>query len=113
MGCRSPRWSRFRKITRSVRSPNKKEPKHSEPENLPVRFQTGTKAMPIFEYQCCKCKYRFETIVLSAREKITCPECQSSAVDKQLSVFRSPASDREASASGVGCGCTPQTCGCR
>jgi len=63
------------------------------------------KAMPIFEYQCRKCNHRFETIVLAARKKITCPECQSSAVDKQLSVFRSPASDREPSASAGGCGC--------
>jgi putative FmdB family regulatory protein len=70
------------------------------------------KAMPIFEYQCRKCKHRFETIVLSGREKIACPQCQNSAVEKQLSVFRSPNSDRKASASTGGCGCTPQTCGC-
>jgi hypothetical protein len=29
-----------------------------------------------------------------------------------LSVFSSPGSGKEASASGAGCGCTPQTCGC-
>jgi putative FmdB family regulatory protein len=68
--------------------------------------------MPIFEYNCSKCKHHFETVVLSTREKIACPKCQSNAVEKQLSVFSSRASGRQADASG-GCGCTPQTCGCR
>ena len=70
--------------------------------------------MPIFEYNCRKCHHRFETIVLSAREKIACPHCRSSALDKQFSVFRAPSSSgQEASASAGGCACTPQTCGCR
>jgi putative FmdB family regulatory protein len=70
--------------------------------------------MPIFEYCCRKCSHRFETIVLSQRERIACPNCQSSALEKQLSVFSSPASgDAEnAAASGGACACTPQTCGC-
>jgi putative FmdB family regulatory protein len=68
--------------------------------------------MPIFEYNCRRCKHRFETIVLSPREKIACPKCQSSAVEKQLSVFSSPASGQETSVASGGCGCTPQTCGC-
>jgi putative FmdB family regulatory protein len=45
--------------------------------------------MPIFEYNCCHCQHSFETIVLSAREKVSCPKCESSAVEKQLSVFSS------------------------
>jgi len=69
--------------------------------------------MPIFEYSCRKCNHRFETIVLSTREKIACPKCRSSALEKQLSVFSSPAYGPEASASAGGCGCMPQTCGCR
>jgi len=69
--------------------------------------------MPIFEYNCRKCKHPFETIVHSTREKIACPKCQSTAVDKQLSVFSAPASAQEAAASGGGCACAPQTCGCR
>jgi putative FmdB family regulatory protein len=69
--------------------------------------------MPIFEYSCRRCDHRFETIVRSAREKIVCPKCQSKTVDKQLSVFSSPATGKEASpAAGAGCACTPQTCGC-
>lgn len=59
--------------------------------------------MPIFEYNCRQCMHRFETLVLSSREKIACPKCQSSAVEKQLSVFSSPASVSEGSVTGGGC----------
>ena len=68
--------------------------------------------MPIFEYNCCNCHHSFETIILSAREKVSCPKCESSAVEKQLSVFSSPGSQSEKTVSAGGCGCTPQTCGC-
>lgn len=68
--------------------------------------------MPIFEYRCRDCNAQFETIVLSAREKVACPKCRSGAVDKQLSVFSAPATAKEATASGGSCACTPQTCGC-
>jgi putative FmdB family regulatory protein len=68
--------------------------------------------MPIFEYSCRRCQNHFEQIVLSVSEKISCPKCASGAVEKQLSVFSSPSSGKEVSASGGGCACTPQTCGC-
>jgi putative FmdB family regulatory protein len=71
--------------------------------------------MPIFEYNCCNCDHRFETIVLSTHnKKVSCPKCDSRAVEKQLSVFSSPVSGKESSPSAAGgCACTPQTCGCR
>ncbi len=69
--------------------------------------------MPILEYNCRCGSHHFETIVLSVRKKIACPKCHSETVDKQLSVFSSPAMEKEAAAaSGAGCACTPQTCGC-
>jgi putative FmdB family regulatory protein len=69
--------------------------------------------MPIFEYNRSRCNQQFETIVLSHREKISCPKCNSSAVEKQLSVFSSHAPGNEASVSSSSAGgCTPQTCGC-
>ena len=68
--------------------------------------------MPIFEYRCRGCNAQFETIVLSARERVACPKCESNAVEKQLSVFSAPASVKEAGTVGGGCACTPQTCGC-
>jgi len=55
--------------------------------------------MPIYEYNCRRCDHRFETIVLSSREKISCPECSSTAIEKQLSVFSAPASDKQADSS--------------
>jgi putative FmdB family regulatory protein len=70
--------------------------------------------MPIYEYQCRRCQHHFEQIVLSSREKVSCPQCASRAVEKRLSVFSSPASRSEANtSSGGGCGgCGPQGCGC-
>lgn len=66
--------------------------------------------MPIFEYKCRACTHLFETIVLSSREKISCPTCGSDAVEKQLSLISKPASAQDAPSSA--CACTPQTCGC-
>jgi putative FmdB family regulatory protein len=69
--------------------------------------------MPIFEYNCRGCHHSFEQIILSAREQVRCPKCDSSAVEKQLSVFSSPANRSEQTAGApAGCACTPQTCGC-
>jgi putative FmdB family regulatory protein len=67
--------------------------------------------MPIFEYNCRSCHQSFEQLVLSVKEKVLCPKCDSNAVEKQLSVFSSPGAEPQASPGG-GCGCTPQTCGC-
>jgi putative FmdB family regulatory protein len=67
--------------------------------------------MPIFEYSCRDCDHRFETIVLSPREKVSCPKCDSRSVEKQLSVFSSPVSVKESSQStGGGCACPPILC---
>jgi len=68
--------------------------------------------MPIFEYNCRICEHHFESIVLSAREKISCPKCASKKVDKQLSVFSAPASTGVATSDDGVCTGTPQTCGC-
>ncbi len=69
--------------------------------------------MPIFEYACRSCSHRFEALVLSSKERISCPQCASVKVEKQLSVFSSPGAVKNDPASaGSSCGCTPQTCGC-
>ncbi|HEY7166341.1 MAG TPA: FmdB family zinc ribbon protein [Candidatus Binatia bacterium] len=67
--------------------------------------------MPIFEYSCQNCENHFEELVLNSTETVSCPKCSSKSVYKQLSVFSSPGPEPQA-ASGGGCGCTPQTCGC-
>ncbi len=46
--------------------------------------------MPIFEYACRDCGHRFETLVRSGATP-DCPNCHSGSLDKQLSVFATPA----------------------
>ena len=62
--------------------------------------------MPIFEFICKKCKKKFETVVLGAKEEIKCPECAGTEVEKQVSAFA-------ASSSGSGCSnydaCRPES----
>ena len=71
--------------------------------------------MPIYEYRCRSCDTAFEHFVLSRNESVTCPKCGGGEVERQLSVFSSIGSKSESTevAAGSGCGCTPQTCGCR
>lgn len=42
--------------------------------------------MPIFEYACQDCGHRFEALVRGDTVP-ACPSCQSSHLEKQLSVF--------------------------
>ena len=71
--------------------------------------------MPIYEYICEDCGARYEQIVMSRGQKISCPKCSSSSHTLQLSVFstnsRSNSSASESSSPG-GCASTPNTCGC-
>ncbi|HUR71162.1 MAG TPA: FmdB family zinc ribbon protein [Candidatus Limnocylindrales bacterium] len=69
--------------------------------------------MPIFEYNCASCDHHFEIIVLSPREKISCPKCTGKKVGKQLSVFSAPASTSGTAPNPGVCTGTPQSCGCR
>ena len=68
--------------------------------------------MPIFEYVCGRCEHRFETLVRSNAEQVSCPHCTSDSVVKQLSVFSSVGSAKESAGNDGGCACTPATCGC-
>lgn len=45
--------------------------------------------MPIYEYACSDCGHPFEALV-RADTVPACPSCQSTALDKQLSVFATP-----------------------
>src|SRR5208282_6297753 len=53
--------------------------------------------MPIYEYVCDDCGERFERIVMSQRQKITCPKCESAKHTIQLSVFAAPANGSKSS----------------
>lgn len=41
--------------------------------------------MPIYEYACKTCTARFETLVLSSDEKVVCPSCHGSELEKLIS----------------------------
>jgi putative FmdB family regulatory protein len=51
--------------------------------------------MPIYEYACKACGQKFETLVRSDTVP-QCPHCQSTELDKQLSVFATTATSPEA-----------------
>jgi putative FmdB family regulatory protein len=37
--------------------------------------------MPIYDYQCCTCRHRFELLV-RAGEKVNCPKCNATDVER-------------------------------
>lgn len=47
--------------------------------------------MPIYEYICDDCGERYERIVMSQKQTIACPNCESKKHTIQLSVFAAPA----------------------
>lgn len=60
--------------------------------------------MPLYEYRCADCQHDFELLV---REQtvLACPSCQSTHLEKQLSVFA--VSTPGGSASGRNAGMAP------
>jgi len=46
--------------------------------------------MPIFEYACSACGHAFETLVRAGTTP-DCPQCHSTKLEKQLSVFATAA----------------------
>lgn len=43
--------------------------------------------MPIFEYVCQSCGYKFEKLILDPGEEVRCTKCQSDRVHKAVSLF--------------------------
>jgi putative FmdB family regulatory protein len=65
--------------------------------------------MPLFEYQCKKCGYRFEELQKNVSDKSTkCPKCESGKTERQLSTFS--ASVHEGGGSGDTGSCSTGTC---
>jgi putative FmdB family regulatory protein len=52
--------------------------------------------MPIYEYVCDDCGAHYERIVMSQKQSITCPKCESAKHTIQLSVFAAPANGSKA-----------------
>lgn len=69
--------------------------------------------MPIYEYRCKACGTKFEQLVCG-QEKVSCPECGKSKLDKLFSVFGVKSGDKFTPSSGSGCGtCQASSCeGC-
>ena len=67
--------------------------------------------MPIYEYHCNKCDKNFEELVLSQSEKICCPNCKSSKVERLLSGFSFKCSGNFSGTGGSSCsGCSSTNC---
>jgi putative FmdB family regulatory protein len=71
--------------------------------------------MPIFEYVCKDCGRPFEKIVPRYDSDASCAHCNSSNVEKQLSVFAVSGSSSGEESFDAGCGrcgaAQPGTCG--
>jgi len=72
--------------------------------------------MPIYEYICDDCGERYERMVMSQKQAIACPKCESSKHAIQLSAFAAPAngnksSHRSSSAPSSRGGCCGGGCG--
>jgi putative FmdB family regulatory protein len=67
--------------------------------------------MPIYEYACSDCGHAFEALVRSDTVP-QCPQCQSTSLAKQLSVFATTASTSEPAPMMSGpCGACPNASG--
>ncbi|HEX16729.1 MAG TPA: zinc ribbon domain-containing protein, partial [Deltaproteobacteria bacterium] len=42
--------------------------------------------MPIYEFRCEDCGEEFETLVLSSKEEVRCPQCRGEKVKRLMSV---------------------------
>jgi putative FmdB family regulatory protein len=72
--------------------------------------------MPIYEFECQKCRKEFEELVRNRDEGVQCPQCQSADVKKLMSAFAfKSGSTFVSSAPQSGCsGCTGGSChGCK
>ncbi|MCK8600823.1 FmdB family zinc ribbon protein [Desulfoferrobacter suflitae] len=73
--------------------------------------------MPIYEYECCDCCEKFETLVFRSDEAVRCPKCNSDKAQRVMSVcgFKSggdkgAASSRMGSGGASCAGCTSGSC---
>lgn len=59
--------------------------------------------MPIYEFSCTKCGHQFEKLQKNAGvETVTCPNCGSTEVSKELSSFSATGSSSTTSCNPVG-----------
>jgi len=58
--------------------------------------------MPLFEYKCVDCGYKFEELVCG-QPQVACPACQSVNVEKLFSAFSSGPASTNAPGKGAAC----------
>jgi putative FmdB family regulatory protein len=68
--------------------------------------------MPLYEYVCASCARKFERYVRAWGEAVSCPTCQGTEVEKQLSTFAFTGAAGGGASTGGGCGCGRGGCGC-
>lgn len=51
-----------------------------------IRFYEGRNVMPLYEYNCEPCAYKFDKLVMSVNDQVKCPLCQGK-VKKLMSTF--------------------------
>jgi putative FmdB family regulatory protein len=61
--------------------------------------------MPIYEYMCMKCNKDFEYLVLGNDGSVSCPECNSKKVKRQISACSFKSSGDFSASSGGSSGC--------
>ncbi|MGD0693381.1 MAG: zinc ribbon domain-containing protein [Terriglobia bacterium] len=61
--------------------------------------------MPIFEFECRECGAKFEKLVSSSSNSVTCQKCASTQVTKLLSVFAVSGPSAKASTEPGPCAC--------
>jgi len=70
--------------------------------------------MPLFDFHCHHCGCTCELLVKSARQKVACPECGSTKMQRLLSTFAVRAASRSPYESLPCCGedspCTSRPC---
>lgn len=69
--------------------------------------------MPIYEYDCLKCKLKFDYLVRSSSEDINCPHCGSHDLKRLVSAFAFASKDKQGNitSSSSGCGsCSSHNC---
>lgn len=55
--------------------------------------------MPLFEYECRSCSYKFEELVASSQTTVVCPRCNSTDTHKLISTFAAPGGNNGAAPS--------------
>jgi putative FmdB family regulatory protein len=70
--------------------------------------------VPVYEYACMECEEHFEELVRMDAEAPPCPNCASTDVLRQLSVFAAHGTSVQPSfgQTAAGGGCCGGSCGC-